>query len=143
MADRPRTAVPERPAQFARAAGGEPAGSNGAGSNGAGNGRPPWADVEGMLDEAAALAAADLPPGTFAAAFLNRLVRGTGAAGAVLWDRTGDGPRTTLTPAAAERPDGRGGRRRRPRRPRPAAGRNGDRPAAAGQPAGRRARRRG
>ena len=99
MSDRPAT-IPDRPAQFARA-GSDGTGSNGAGPT-AGNRRPPWADAEAMLDEAAALAAADLPPETFAAAFLNRLVRGTGAAGALLWDRTGEGGRTTLTPSAAE-----------------------------------------
>ncbi|QDT14713.1 HlyD family efflux transporter periplasmic adaptor subunit [Alienimonas californiensis] len=49
-----------------------------------------WADVERMLDEAAALVRADLPAAAVEAAFLNRLCRGSRAAGAAIWDVTGD-----------------------------------------------------
>ena len=47
-----------------------------------------WADVERMLDEAAALVRADLPPAAIDAAFLNRLCRGARAAGAAIWEVT-------------------------------------------------------
>ena len=45
-----------------------------------------WADVERMLDEAAALVRSDLPPAARDAAFLNRLCRGARAAGAAIWE---------------------------------------------------------
>ena len=78
-----------------------------------------WADVERMLDEAAALVRADLPPAAVDAAFLNRLCRGTRAAGAAVWEIAADharplavagaladapGDRAALILAAASRP---------------------------------------
>ncbi|WP_171189971.1 hypothetical protein, partial [Alienimonas chondri] len=43
-----------------------------------------------MLDEAAALVRADLPPAAVDAAFLNRLQRGARSAGAAVWEIDGD-----------------------------------------------------
>ena len=57
-----------------------------------------WDAVEGLLDEAAALARSDLPAAAFADAVLDRIVRGTGAAGAAVHE-PGDGG--GMSPAAA------------------------------------------